>query len=116
MIQMDGDKMGRLINGVQSKDEHQNISRALSTFSHEHALPLVEDSYPGRLIYAGGDDVFALAPLARDLPVQDGKVHQIRTVLDLVDQLQQRYCDVVKPEVIDHDVQSTEPNKKTRKT
>jgi CRISPR-associated protein Cmr2 len=115
MIQMDGDKMGRLINGVQSKTEHQNISRALSEFSREHAPTLVENSYPGRLIYAGGDDVFALAPLARDILVQDGEVPQIRTVLDLVDRLQQRYRDVVRPEVIDHDVQSTEPNKKSRK-
>ena len=105
MIQMDGDKMGRLINGVQSKAEHQNISRALSKFSREHASMLVEDSYPGRLIYAGGDDVFALAPLARDLPMQDSEVPQIRTVLNLVDQLQQQYHHVVEQAVIGSDRQ-----------
>jgi len=114
MIQMDGDRMGVLISGVQ-REEHQAINRAMSDFARTHAPDLVEDSYLGRLVYAGGDDVFALVPLARDLPVQDGEVHQIRTVLDLVDRLQQQYCDLVKPQVIDQDVQSTEPNAKTRK-
>jgi len=101
MIQMDGDKMGRLINGVESLPEHQAISRALSIFSRIHVPFLVEKSYPGRLIYAGGDDGFALAPLARDFPAHGGEAPQIRTVLDLVDQLQQQYRSVVQPAVID---------------
>ncbi len=77
----------------------------LSEFSRTHVPAIVEDRYPGRLIYAGGDDVFALAPLARDYvqegPVQEGKPYPIKTVLDLVDQLQQWYCKTVQKEVID---------------
>ncbi len=89
MIQMDGDKMGTLLSGVEDRAEHQGISQALSTFSRQSAPKLVEDAYPGRLIYAGGDDVFALAPLARDLiNVQPGEPS---TVLDLVNQLQHQY-------------------------
>lgn len=109
MIQMDGDKMGRLINGVHGREEHQVISKALSTFSREDAPALVEGSYPGRLIYAGGDDVFALAPLARDA-VQANSVHEakpIRTVLGLVDQLQQRYRMIVQNAVVDTPSKST---------
>ncbi len=91
MIQMDGDKMGTLLGKVVGEDEHKKISGALSKFSCEHALRLVEEKYPGRLIYAGGDDVFALAPLARDF-AGDGEA---LTVLNLVDQLQQQYHDEV---------------------
>lgn len=105
MIQMDGDKMGSLINGVQDKDEHEKISRALSDFSRMHVPAIVEENYPGRLIYAGGDDVFALAPLARDSiqpeQVQENQTPPVKTALDLVDQLQQRYRQVVQAKVKD---------------
>jgi CRISPR-associated protein Cmr2 len=93
MIQMDGDKMGTLLSGVEDLEEHQDISRKLSEFSRKVVPSLVEQYYPGRLVYAGGDDVFALAPLARDsVNVQPGEVS---TVLDLVNKLQQQYHDTV---------------------
>ncbi|MFL5658943.1 MAG: type III-B CRISPR-associated protein Cas10/Cmr2, partial [Ktedonobacteraceae bacterium] len=94
MIQMDGDHMGTLIGDVKEQSEHTAISKALSDFSREEAPKVVEHEYPGRLIYAGGDDVFALAPLARDIP--SGEEHKIGTVLNLVGQLQQQYCNRVK--------------------
>ncbi len=96
MIQMDGDNMGKLLDGVQNKDEHTAISKALSVFSREDAKRIVETTYPGRLIYAGGDDVFALAPLARDT------VHsrsEAITVLNLVDELRKQYHQRVAPRV-----------------
>ncbi len=99
MIQMDGDKMGRLINGVGDQNEHRDISEALSTFSREDVPKIVQIRYPGRLIYAGGDDVFALAPLARDYVQIDDKPEPIKTVLDLVDKLQQQYRTIVQPAV-----------------
>ncbi|MEO6890508.1 MAG: type III-B CRISPR-associated protein Cas10/Cmr2 [Ktedonobacteraceae bacterium] len=95
MIQMDGDRMGKLINGVKDKEQHRAVNQALSVFSRKHAPALVEGRYPGRLIYAGGDDVFALAPLARDY-VQEGAFPPIKTVLDLVNQLQEQYCKQVR--------------------
>jgi len=97
MIQMDGDKMGVLLSGVENQTEHMNISKALSTFSRTHAPALVEDQYPARLVYAGGDDVFALAPLARDVPSGQGIV----TVLDLVNRLQEKYHGIVAEPVSD---------------
>lgn len=97
MIQMDGDKMGILLGGVETPEEHKSISGSLSTFSRELAPELVEVSYPGRLIYAGGDDVFALAPLARDqVNVQPGETS---TVIELVNKLQQQYHNTVADKV-----------------
>ncbi len=92
MIQMDGDQMGILLSGVKDDAEHKNISKALSQFSRESAPNLVEKQYPGRLIYAGGDDVFALAPLARE-------TGEIITIFNLVDELRKQYHDTVKAEV-----------------
>lgn len=100
MIQMDGDKMGVLLSGVNDQLEHQNISKALSDFARENVPKTVQDDYPGRLIYAGGDDVFALAPLARDYDRQT-KPDGFLTVLDLVNELQQQYQKIVKDAVSD---------------
>src|SRR5258708_15247729 len=97
MIQMDGDRMGKLLGEVSGETEHSNISGALSDFSRLLAPAAVEDHYPGRLIYAGGDDVVALAPLARDYKQEAQPA--IKTVLDLVDQLQQEYCKAVKDQI-----------------
>jgi CRISPR-associated protein Cmr2 len=91
MIQMDGDRMGILLNGVGNGQEHRAISTALSEFSRKFAPDLIEEKYPARLVYAGGDDVFALAPLARDIRTPGSIV----TVLELVDQLQRKYQEEV---------------------
>ncbi len=77
LVQMDGDKMGTLMSSVESKCEHRCISNALSSFARKHVPRIVQHEYPGRLIYAGGDDVLALTPL-------DG-------MLDIADKLQKQY-------------------------
>jgi len=87
IIQMDGDDMGILLSSVKDNTEHKRISEALSSFARVTALDLVEERYPARLVYAGGDDVLALAPLARDV----GEPGQPGHVLDLVDMLQTNY-------------------------
>jgi len=97
MIQMDGDKMGTLLSGVKDDKEHTAISAALSDFSRKVAPHLVQERFPGRLIYAGGDDVFALAPLARDKKREQSD--EMITILDLVNQLQQEYRNTVRPVV-----------------
>ncbi|GER83180.1 type III-B CRISPR-associated protein Cas10/Cmr2 [Thermogemmatispora aurantia] len=65
LLQMDGDQMGTIIGEIQSQDDHRSISTALSTFARQHVPEIVEDERPGKLIYAGGDDVLAFAPLAQ---------------------------------------------------
>nr|BBH92684.1 hypothetical protein KTA_08830 [Thermogemmatispora argillosa] len=72
LLQMDGDQMGTLIGEVQSQQDHRAISKALSTFARKHVPAIVEDQRPGKLIYAGGDDVLALAPLAQVFAIASG--------------------------------------------
>ncbi len=84
VLRMDGDHMGTLLSKVKDRDEHTEISKALSHFSRKLALPIVETGkYPAKLVYAGGDDVLALAPVCY--------------VLDLCQQLQEAYVEAMKP-------------------
>lgn len=48
---------------------HGFISKALGDFSLKLARHIVENRYPGKLVYAGGDDVLALLPLDSALKV-----------------------------------------------
>ena len=48
---------------------HAAISQALGRFALRLVPHIVEERYPGRLIYAGGDDVLALVPLEYALAV-----------------------------------------------
>ena len=105
MILMDGDKMGPLAGGVANENEHNAISRAVSNFSRRQAPTIVHGRYPARLVYAGGDDACALAPLTQDCRQNEGHILEeagqqpITTVLALVDQLQQAYCNEVRAAV-----------------
>lgn len=51
-----------------SPGRHQAISGALNDFSLTVVRHVVENEHLGRLIYAGGDDVFAMLPVADLLP------------------------------------------------
>lgn len=77
ILQMDGDRMGHLLNGVKDRSAHVTMSKTLSTFARKVVPPIVERNRPGRLVYAGGDDVLAFSPL--------------EYVLDIADQLQSDY-------------------------
>lgn len=59
LLLMDGDNMGKLLSVY--KDKQGDISAALAQFSQ--AVRGIVRDHNGRLIYAGGDDVFALLPL-----------------------------------------------------
>ncbi|CDM67155.1 type III-B CRISPR-associated protein Cas10/Cmr2 [Pyrinomonas methylaliphatogenes] len=48
---------------------HASISQALGRFALQLVPHIVEERHPGRLIYAGGDDVLALVPLEEALAV-----------------------------------------------
>ncbi len=91
VVQMDGDNMGTLLSEVPKKDEHVEISQALSEFSRKDAPRLVQDKHAARLVYAGGDDVLAFSPL--------------EGLLDLVNHLQDQYCRTVKDVVKDEERQ-----------
>ncbi|MBA2677924.1 MAG: type III-B CRISPR-associated protein Cas10/Cmr2, partial [Ktedonobacteraceae bacterium] len=94
IMQMDGDNMGLLLGSTRAAADHEAISAALSDFARGIAPDLVERQYPARLVYAGGDDVLAFAPLARD--VTSTNRDQPLSILALADELQARYQDRVK--------------------
>ena len=48
---------------------HMAVSTALCRFALRLAPHIVEERYPGRLVYAGGDDLLALVPLEHALSV-----------------------------------------------
>lgn len=66
LLLMDGDDMSSLLHEVSNKDEGEEaISKALAKFTRK--VPDIFKVNNGRLIYAGGDDVFALMPLDKAL-------------------------------------------------
>lgn len=83
IIAMDGDSMGAWISGKKSAARTQKTGRplgpafhlaftgALSSFALEDTWRIVEEEHAGKLIYAGGDDVLALVPVADLMPVMD---------------------------------------------
>lgn len=66
ILRADGDRMGKAIDACTQKEEHQQLSRDLVAFTKK-AATIVRDSH-GRLVYAGGDDVLALLPVAGAIP------------------------------------------------
>lgn len=67
ILHMDGDQMGTTLGTLATLPAHQAMSRALASFAAQ-ASTIVEKTYHGRLIYAGGDDVLALLPPWEALP------------------------------------------------
>jgi CRISPR-associated protein Cmr2 len=63
---------------------HAFISRALADFSHRIVPWVVEQEYGGRLIYAGGDDILALAP-ARDALPMAARLQQLFSAAWIID-------------------------------
>lgn len=61
-LMMDGDYMGQFF-GKADEAQAQALSEHVSKFAREQAKQIVNANF-GRLVYAGGDDVLALLPLA----------------------------------------------------
>ncbi|MCI5166982.1 MAG: type III-B CRISPR-associated protein Cas10/Cmr2, partial [Candidatus Electrothrix sp. GM3_4] len=80
MLLADGDHMGALIKAAEGKKQHQEISRQLSKFAQQ--VPELARTKQAHCIYAGGDDVLLMAPLD--------------TVLDLAEELRQKFAENLK--------------------
>ena len=65
VLKADGDRMGCLLSSADSAEGSRTISRALREFAAE-ARRIVRNRR-GHAVYAGGDDVLALVPLAHAL-------------------------------------------------
>ncbi|OGO40728.1 MAG: type III-B CRISPR-associated protein Cas10/Cmr2 [Chloroflexi bacterium RBG_16_58_14] len=62
VIVLDGDNMGKFISACQTEEEHRQFSRKLSQFAAR--VPAVAADHHGFVVFNGGDDVLAIAPLA----------------------------------------------------
>ena len=67
-IALDGDDMGEKIREAESREQHKDLSNQLIEYT-ETARQIVEEEYLGKLTYAGGDDLLALANLEDLLPI-----------------------------------------------
>ena len=65
ILKADGDRMGKFLSCADSADRARTISRALHGFAS--SVPGIVRKHRGHAIYAGGDDVLALVPLAQAL-------------------------------------------------
>ena len=65
ILKADGDHMGKFLSCADSADRARAISRALHGFAS--GVPGIVRDHRGHAIYAGGDDVLALVPLAQAL-------------------------------------------------
>jgi CRISPR-associated protein Cmr2 len=67
LVLLDGDNMGQRVGECQSEIEHWELSRKVSQFAA--GVDGIAGRHMGHRIYAGGDDVFALAPLSTVIPL-----------------------------------------------
>ncbi len=79
IIALDGDNMGKMVSKCRTESEHQALSQKIITFAAK-VRPLVE-KYLGHTVYAGGDDVLALAPLSTALPLAQELAAEFRNVV-----------------------------------
>ena len=65
ILKADGDRVGELLSHADSADRARAISLALHGFASR--VPGIVRKHRGHAIYAGGDDILALVPLAQAL-------------------------------------------------
>ena len=67
-IALDADNMGEKIRSAKSREDHKEYSKLLIQYIDD-SRQIVERDYLGKLTYAGGDDILALANLKDLLPM-----------------------------------------------
>ena len=68
VIALDADNMGEVNRKAEDKEKHKDHSQQLIEYTKD-ARAIVEDKHLGKLTYAGGDDLLALANLKDLLPI-----------------------------------------------
>ena len=86
ILKADGDRMGMLLSKAGSANQSRDISRALHGFAS--SVRPITRAHRGHAIYAGGDDVLALVPLAQALHCACALARKFRRSLDpIVDRM-----------------------------
>ncbi|MGE3965949.1 MAG: type III-B CRISPR-associated protein Cas10/Cmr2 [Planctomycetota bacterium] len=65
VVRADGDRMGKWLDGLSTPKDHQSASEALAGFAA--SAETVVAQHHGHCVFAGGDDVLALLPVATAL-------------------------------------------------
>ncbi|WP_195572551.1 type III-B CRISPR-associated protein Cas10/Cmr2 [Paenibacillus sp. 1001270B_150601_E10] len=65
----DGDRMGELLGRMKNVNEHRRLSETLSQFAL--SAEKIVHNHDGELIYSGGDDIMAYAPLDQCLELSN---------------------------------------------
>ena len=85
LIQGDGDKIGKILESIDDKPkEIQKFSQKLLEFSQ--VIPKIAKEYGATVVYAGGDDMLAFAPL----------LNANGTVFDFLVELDKKFIDMIK--------------------
>ncbi|RJQ24345.1 type III-B CRISPR-associated protein Cas10/Cmr2 [Candidatus Parcubacteria bacterium] len=72
VLVMDADRMGKKLSLVSTTDLHKELSKALAEFASAKARTIIEEQgYPGKLVYAGGDDLLAFVSVESLLPIME---------------------------------------------
>lgn len=79
LLSMDGDHMGAILQ--ENKNKKAKISEKISVFSN--SVPGIIANQNGRVVYAGGEDVFAILP--------------VDTAIDAAVELNQKYTELFEP-------------------
>ena len=79
VLKADGDRMGHVLSRAGSADRSRDISRALHRFAS--GVRTIVRQHRGHAIYAGGDDVLALVPLAKAVSCSRALAHDFETAL-----------------------------------
>lgn len=59
----DGDRMGKVISNIKSRQRHQVFSATLAAFAGEARTIVENDEHRGVMVYAGGEDILAFLPV-----------------------------------------------------
>jgi len=79
IIAFDGDNMGKMVRQCQTETEHKDLSQHIIHFAGQ--VKGIVEQYHGHTVYAGGDDVLALAPLSGALPLTQKLADQFENVV-----------------------------------
>ena len=83
IVQSDGDKFGKCIKSLESENEIHKFSKKCLDYCNA-SVELIKD-YGGVPIYAGGDDLFFIAPLTKMIRNEDGSIEDGKgNILDLL--------------------------------
>lgn len=81
ILKLDGDGVGKKLDGMEGKDRHKGFSEGLAAFADETSK-IVRPAEGGFLIYNGGDDVLLLASLQKAIPLAVELIRTYREALD----------------------------------